>query len=402
MKTYSHPIFLVIVIMLTASIGYMSIDMYLPSLPAMTKQLLIQPEQSQFTVTLFLIGFCCSQLIYGPLSDQYGRKPILLFGFAVYLLATLLCVGATNIEVLLLGRLLQGLGIGAGAVLSRVMLRDQFSGNKLAQMASYLNVGVSVVTTFSPGLGGLIQEHFNYQGNFIALFFTGIVTLGLLMISPETNINRNKSNFNFKDIISSYLCILSNKVFVCNVICAGVALSVLIAYSIINPFLMQTTLGLSAQEYGVFALLIAGCEVLGSLFSGYFVVKVGSSCMLLLGYILMLVMSGIMIVLGNFVQPNWTSILIPTMGVAISIGIILPNAGTGAFSIFTSGIGVAGALYGFIQLLIAAIISSLIASLIIQSQVSTGLTIVFLSSFGLLSYSFLVLSEKLTVAKQTN
>jgi MFS family permease len=198
-----------------------------------------------------------------PLSDRYGRRPLLFFGFAIYLFATFLCIRAENINELLFGRFFQGLGIGAGAVLSRVMLRDQFAGNQLAKMASYLNVGVSVATTIAPALGGVIQEHFNYQGNFIALFFIGLMTLCLLVFVPETNSNKTINDFNFKNMLSSYRFVLSHKIFVCNVICAGLALSALIAYSVANPFLVQTVLGLSPASYGVFALFIAGSEVIG-------------------------------------------------------------------------------------------------------------------------------------------
>ena len=362
MKYNKPSLFIIMLILLTSSLGYLSIDLYLPSLPAMTKELQITTQQAQLTVTFFLISFCCSQLFYGPLSDHYGRKLPLLIGFLFYIFATLLCINATDINMLLLGRFFQGLGIGAGAVLSRAMLRDQFSGNELAKMASFLNVGVSTVTTLSPALGGFIQWQFGFRANFIVLFLIGITILSLLFYSSETNKTRKKDSISIKKILNSYITVISKKIFICNVICAGSALSALIAYSIANPFLIQAVLKFSPFTYGIIALIIAGCEVIGSLISGYYVEKRGTTQMLLIGFILMLVMGFCMLVLGKYADPTLLGVLIPAMGAGISIGIILPNASAGAFSIFNSRIGVAGALYGFIQLLITAIASSIVAS----------------------------------------
>lgn len=365
----------------------------------MTKGLQITSQQSQFTVTIFLISFCCSQLFYGPLSDHYGRRPLLLIGFLLYVLATFICINANNINALLLGRFFQGLGIGAGAVLSRAMLRDQFSGNELAKMASFLNVGVSTVTTISPALGGFIQWQLGFRANFIALFIIGVMVLGLLFFASETNQKKLTQNISIKNILISYVSALSQKTFICNVTCAGIALSALIAYSVANPFLVQTVLGFSPFSYGIFALAIAGCEVIGSLISGYYVEKFGATKMLLIGFLSMLAMGLSMLFIGMF-HPTLLGILLPTMGAGISIGIILPNASAGAFSIFNSGIGVAGALYGFIQLLITAIASSIVAALFIQSQAAIGLVIVSLSCVGLLFYGLLHLSNKSNLSKK--
>ena len=158
MKYSKHSFFIITLIMLASSLSYLSIDLYLPSLPAMTKGLLITAQQSQLTVTIFLISFCCLQLFYGPLSDHYGRRPLLLIGLALYVFATLICINAHDINMLLLGKIFQGLGIGAGAVLSRAMLRDQFSGNELAKMTSFLNVAVSTCFNRITTLGGFIQR----------------------------------------------------------------------------------------------------------------------------------------------------------------------------------------------------------------------------------------------------
>jgi len=378
---------------MASSLGYLSIDLYLPSLPAITKELSITYSQSQLTVTTFLMSFCLSQLIYGPLSDHYGRKPILGIGLIIYMLATIICITTTSINLLLVSRFFQGIGIGAGAVLSRVMLRDKFSGNALSKMASILNVGVSVVTTISPLLGGFIQSQYNYHGNFAALLFFGVSIFGLLFFIPETNINKIEHPPSLTIILRSYFSVFIRKSFILNVLCAGIALSTLIIYSMTNPFLIQSLLGFSPAIYGIFALMIAGCEVVGSLISAYLVERIGITRMLFCGFVLMVCMGSIMVVAGKYSHITLYNVLLPTMGLGISIGIILPNASAGAFSIFNSGIGVVGALYGFIQLFITTISSSIIASFAKQSQFNVGLVIVLLGCLGLFFYMMLIFSK---------
>lgn len=375
--------FLLPLILLAAAAGYISIDLYLPSLPAIAKSYAVNPAAVQSTVTTFLIGFCLSQVIYGPLSDYYGRCRILSIGAVIYLVGSCLCFTATTIHLLLLARLIQGLGIGAGATLSRAMLRDAFSGKKLAQMSSHLNTTVTVIVTLAPIIGGFIQQKFNYHGNFIFMLLFGIILLFLVNLSPEPNQNKITAKINIREIINNYYNILTKKAFIGNIICSGAALAILVAYSILCPFLLQTQLGFSAAAYGLLIFIAASCEVIGSFISGFLVNKIEHQSVLLLGLFIILIASAMMLLFGSFITFNVFSLLLPTMLAATGLGMIFPNASTGAFSAFTTRIGTVGALYGSLQLLIAASSTTLITALKIHSQLGLGCIMLLLSIIGL-------------------
>jgi Bcr/CflA subfamily drug resistance transporter len=286
--TTSTPI-VVILILLIALVGFISMDIYFPSLPAITESFNTNQGTAQLTLTFFLCGFGISQLVYGPLSDYYGRRPILLIGFFIYLVATCFLITTNYIATLLVARLIQGAGAGAGASLCRVILRDNFVGNKMAQVTSYLTIGIVLATALAPVLGGYIQQHFGFIGNFIVmLIFSALVTLLVLLYLPETNKSLNKHPLHPIYVLSGYRKLLSNKVFICNILCSGLALSGLLAYAIINPFLLQTDLHLSPEYYGFLTLVIASGELIGTYINGRFVTKIGYTFMMFVGIVTLL------------------------------------------------------------------------------------------------------------------
>lgn len=392
----------VILILLIALVGFISMDIYFPSLPAISESFGINQGTAQLTLTLFLCGFGLSQLIYGPLSDYYGRRPVLLTGFFIYLLATSLLIITNDISTLLIARLVQGIGAGAGASLCRVLLRDNFVGNKMAQVTSYLTIGIALATALAPALGGYIQQTVGFSGNFIVmLVFDALVTLLVLFYLPETNKSLGSNSLYPVHILKGYRNLLTNKVFVCNMLCSGIALSGLLAYAIINPFLLQDNLHISPAYYGLLTLIIASGELVGTYINGLLVTRMGYTSMMFVGIALTILAAVILLALNMIEIFTISSIVIPTFILTMSTGITIPNATAGAFSELKSCIGSAGAIYGFFQIAVTMLTTSIIASIPHQTPWLLGYIFLALGLSILIIYSYLSYQNQIIAAKSS-
>jgi len=164
-----------LLIALISTLVLLATDIYTPAMPAVGEYFHVNNQAVQLTITLFLVSFSLSQLVYGSLSDHFGRRPFILLGLLIYLLGTLLCAIATHIELLYFGRFLQGAGAGAIASLNRVMVNELFSGIELVKIMSYLAAIVCMTPAFAPVLGGIIQTHLSWRWIFLLLLAYAVI-----------------------------------------------------------------------------------------------------------------------------------------------------------------------------------------------------------------------------------
>ena len=179
-------------LVMARTIGFVGPNLYLPSLPDIVEKLNTTPFLVQLTIPCYMIAFGLSHLVYGPLSDRFGRRKQILFGLLFSLIGTAVCATAPDIYQLMLGRFLQGLGLGAGSALARPIIRDISSGDLFSHYSSILSVSSSVFMAAAPTLGGYLQLYFGWQSSFIFLFAYTILTFGItLLFLPETNTDPN-------------------------------------------------------------------------------------------------------------------------------------------------------------------------------------------------------------------
>lgn len=386
----NEKIWLGILIALITSLGLMATDIYAPAMPAVTQDLGTSTSIVQLTVTFFLIAAGLSQLVYGPISDHYGRRPILMFGLAVYLIGSLMCTFASHIPLLLLGRFVQGLGTGAVMALNRVIVRDSFSGVQLVKALSYIGAFIALAPAVAPAFGGFIEIHLGWRWifGFLLIYCLGLATLAWFTL-PETHHARPTQPLSLTWVMLNYVIILKNSQFWANVVCSGLAFAAMITCATINPFLLENGLGMSAATYGLWAMISAAGFFLGMLSNAHIVGRLGVEATLRLGNSIILLMGAIFIVTGYLHIINISAIILPTIGIEFGIALVFPNAFMGAITPFPQITGAAGAIYGCLQVAITFSCSIIVALLNETSQMPMGFLLLVTAALGLVTYTSL-------------
>jgi DHA1 family bicyclomycin/chloramphenicol resistance-like MFS transporter len=243
---------LVLVLGSLIAIGPLTIDMYLPALPAITEGFGTTSAAVQLTLTGTLTGMALGQLLIGPFSDAVGRRAPLIAGLALHVLASLLCVIAPNIAVLGALRVLQGLGVAATAVVAMAVVRDLFSGSAFAGLISRLMLVMGAAPILAPTLGSAVLTWTDWRGVFLALAAFGVLLVVLAVVGlRETLPVERRRRGGALDTLRVYRSLLRDRVFVGLVVVAGLAMSALFAYVAGSSFVFQEQYGLDEQEFGV-------------------------------------------------------------------------------------------------------------------------------------------------------
>lgn len=387
------PLSILITILLISSLAHITADMYVPSLPAITQAFQTDPAAVQLTLTTFMMGYSSAHLFYGPFSDRFGRRPPLLGGISISLLGSLICFFSFSVTMLIVGRLLQGLGVAVCNSVGRSLIRDLVSGSHLAKLGSHLGMVMVLITTLAPTLGGYIQHYFNWHGVFLFLFLYGCLVFFFLWTQlPETNRSFNVEATQFKVIIQNYKQLLTSRAFMGYTLCVCCAYAGLIAYVTAAPFLLQSRLGLTAVQFGWLAFII-GFAIFTSFFlNSRFVMIVGYGKMILAGNVVMLCSGLLMLFLAVLGFFNVTVIMLPIAFFCMGAGLTLSNAFPGASHPFAHIAGSAGALYGFLQILGGVISSALMAWLPESNQIPLGIVLAFFGLMAVLSLVFIARS----------
>ena len=242
---------LIVLLSALVAFGPLSIDMYLPSLPSIALDLSTNVAAVQKTITIFLIGFSVGMLVYGPLSDRYGRKRLLMIGMVIYVLATLGCIFANQIEHLQIFRLLQALGGASASVLSRALVRDIFSNDEIPKILSIMHIITMIATLVAPLLGALIVEYAHWSGIFIFLLVYSL----LCMCWSQVSIQAPKPSQAATGILQNYKTVLSNRHAWGFMLSNSFSFGAMFAYITASSFVFIHYYGFSAQQY---AYLFAG------------------------------------------------------------------------------------------------------------------------------------------------
>ncbi|MFF1547210.1 multidrug effflux MFS transporter [Streptomyces sp. NPDC058291] len=342
----------------------LSMDMYLPALPEVTRTLHAPAATVQLTLTACLAGMALGQLVVGPMSDRWGRRRPLLAGLAVYVLATALCALAPNVDVLVAFRLLQGLAGAAGIVIARAVVRDLYDGVAMARFFSTLMLVSGVAPVVAPLIGAQILRTTDWRGVFALLTAVGLVLAALVWTRlPETLPGAERHGGGTGEALRSMRGLLSDRLFTGFLLTGGFAFAALFAYISASPFVVQEIYGASPQTFGLlFGVNSVGLVVVGQINGRVLVgrarlervLAVGLSTVVLAATALLLMTTG---VLGEVGLAPVAAALFVLMS---AMGLTLPNAQTLALMRVRHSAGSASALLGTSSFLIGAIATPLV------------------------------------------
>lgn len=344
--------------------GPVSTDLYLPSLPAMVRSFDTDVSTVQLTLSVFVFGFAISQLIYGPLSDRFGRRPVLLAGIATYFVASLLCLLATSIELLIAGRLLQALGACAGPVLARAAVRDVYPRDQAARVLSYMASAMALMPAVAPIFGGLMESTIGWRGNFALLALFGAVLLwGTWQLLEETNHHQDGHALQLWKIFGNYRLLLRDRRFLGHTLTIGFAFAALFCFISGSSFVLIDVLQVDTRLFGfAFGCVVFG-YVSGTFLSGRIGQRIGLPRMIRVGILLGIAAGAGLAVLAWAGVQTVAAVVLPTSLYFLSVGLVLPNTTAAAINPYPTMAGSASAMLGFIQMAVGAVAGWLVGVL---------------------------------------
>ena len=343
------------------ALGPVSTDLYLPSLPGLARAFGTDVAEVQLTLSVFLVGLAGGQLAYGPLSDRFGRRPVLLAGLVIYAVGTLACIFATGMPVLIAGRFLQAVGACAGPVLGRAVVRDVHGREGAARILSYMAAAMAIAPAVGPILGGFLEVWFGWRSNFVALLVYGLAGLAAtLLMLPETNARMDPLATRPLSIVANYGALLRHRSFLGYALCNACAYSGIFSFISGSSFVLVDVVGLAPDQYGFcFAAIVVG-YMIGTITGGRVTRRLGIDRMVSTGALIALAGGVVLVACGWFGPdrglPGALAIVLPMMIFMVGIGFVMPNAFAGGIGPFPQMAGAASALLGFLQMAVAAVV----------------------------------------------
>lgn len=344
----------IITLVTAAALGPLAMNVFLPSLPGITDYFGTTEATSQLSVSLYLTAVAVLQLVFGPLSDKFGRRPVILIAFCIMIVGTLICIFATTIEWFLAGRIIQA-SASAGLVLSRAIARDITQGTDAAVLIAYITMGMSLAPMIGPLIGGYLDEFYGWQASFYLTLGFGIFALSLAYFDlGETNKEKQNS---VKEQIEAYPELLRSRRFWGYAITAMFSSGAFFAFLGGGSLLADRVYGLSPSQYGFYFMFISLGYLLGNMISGRVTKRIGINQMILSGNIIVglgLIASIIMILSGSTHPFAFFGFV---FFVGLGNGMTLPSANAGVVNVRPNLAGSASGLAGSLQLGGGAILS---------------------------------------------
>lgn len=379
------PVAWLVILLAVACLPRVTIDIYLPSLPAIGQSLAISDFELNLTLTLYMVGYAVSMLVCGPLADRYGRRPVLVGGTAIYLAATVVCALATSGTTLIVARLVQALGGCCGTVVARVIVRDRFEQAEQVVLLSWISSGMALSPVVAPVIGSLIDVAFGWRWVFVTLaLVAGCVLLALCTVVPETRPEAPETRseaFGARPVdardtaagvpggtrapgfLSMYTELLRDRLFLRYAFIITGIYCTYFPFVVESSMVLQRTMGLSQTQYAmVFALTILGYLGGAAVFRNRYSTW-GADGVIRRAMVLNIVFVLVWAMATALFPGSLLAIVLPMMPIMLSVGMVTPACQFAVLQSSAGTVGTASGLYFFIQMSLTALCSLVVAHL---------------------------------------
>ncbi len=332
------------------SFGPLTMSIYTPVMPSVGHDLLATPDSVKLTLTTYMLGFAVGQLFYGPLSDRYGRRPVLIGGLLFFTATTFACSFASSIGDLIALRILQGLGAASGSVLGRALTRDAYTFKEMPLVMSWISLGQNIAPSLAPTVGGFLGEWLSWRATF---WFVGGFGTILLVVAAlglgETNKYRS-DRIDLGSLLRGSGEMLRDRRFLGHILPLGFAFALNFGMLAGVPFILQESMGFSPREFGLIVLLSVGGFTLGTFVNNRLVGRVAPTTIIRFSGWFHIAALALMAALSLSEIVTWWAIVGPHMLLSFGTGMIVANANAGAVGMYPRLAGTASSLAGLAQM----------------------------------------------------
>ncbi len=344
-------------LLLVAMTGVAPISLYLlvPALPVLASTFGRDISIAQMTVSLYMVGIACSQIIMGPLSDRFGRRPVLLAGLGLMVAASAGCIFAETLPQLIAARFLQALGGATGMVVSRAIIRDLYSRDRISAMISLVIAVMMIAQMLSPLTGGLLETAFGWRAIFYVITAASlIIAVAIAFTLPETRRDRAEGSGGFRGDVGR---LFTSRAFIGYVLCQVLASQIIFAFAGGGPYIVVTQMGRSSAEYGAWFATTGFAYLIGNLFCVRFAPRHSLEKLIWFGLALQFLGALLNLVWGIAGLNQAPSWLFGTQMVMFANAFVMSNSAAGAISVRPEAAGTASGAMGFLQMGIGSLVS---------------------------------------------
>ncbi len=368
------------------AIGPISMALYTPAMPTLVEAFGTTDGAVKLTLTSYFAGFALAQLVCGPLSDAFGRKPTAMAFLLLYLTSSILATFAPTVEFMLVARALQGVGAAVGIAVSRAIVRDQFTGEASARIMNTIAMMLAVGPAISPTIGGFVLELSGWREIFWCMVVYGLaLMIAVSFFQTETNPDPGRHHLKPRRLASNYMTLLTDPRFMSPALLIGCGLGNLYTFATILPFVLIHKVGLSPSEFGLTMVLQSGSFIVGTVLTGRLLRFVEAKKLVPFGLALWVVAALLMSFLTLTQEPSIATVMAPVGLFTFALALVLPASFTETLAPFPGIAGAASSMVGFLQCGVA-IVASVIIALLGDQLLGFGVVLPLVPIAGIVGY----------------
>ncbi|MDE0795151.1 MAG: multidrug effflux MFS transporter [Alphaproteobacteria bacterium] len=395
----SRPV-LILLVSALVMLGPFTNNIMVPSLPALATDLRIGFGDAQAILSIFMVGFAAGQLFVGPMSDRFGRKPVLTMSLALFIVASVLCAFAPDLCSLCAARLVQALGASATLSVGRAIVRDSFASDKMAQVYAYVGTALALGPIVGPIFGGVIEITAGWRSVFIFLAAFGcLMLLTIVFLLRETNTNLNRDATRPARLIGNYATLLSTRLYMGYVLCNAICYGGIFAFTSCSAYILIGLLQVSPDVFGALYAVTVSAYGVGTLVASQITRRVGINRMIVYGGLIMTIFGEIGVILPMLGYFNIWTVILPFAGFAFGTGFVFPSGQAGGISPYPKMAGAASSMLSCLQMSTAAVIGTVTARMLDGSMMPMAWAVFGMGPVLLLSFYMLVVRNPRSIAQ---